>query len=156
METFREKLKIQNIIIGIGSCVLAVFFLLSAAGEAGLLPLFAPAVEDSRWQSMWRGFLSGAAIALLAMMLFGLIRNLRALQDEKALKKLYIRENDERAIRVWTSARAAACQTFLILGLVAIIVAGYFNIVVSLTILACVLSCSFIGLFFKIYYSQKF
>lgn len=156
METFKEKLKVQNLIIGIGSCVLAVFFLLSVAGEAGLLPFFAPAVENSRWQSMWRGFLSGAAIALLAMLLFSLIRNLLALRNEKALKKLYIKEHDERAIQIWTSARAAACQTFLILGLVAIIVAGYFNIVVSLTILACVLSCALIGLFFKIYYNKKF
>lgn len=156
MENFKEKLKVQNIIIGTGCCVLAVFFLLSAAGEAGLLPLFAPAVADSRWHSMWRGFLSGASFALLAIMLFGLVRNLRALHDDKALKKLYIRENDERAIQVWISARAAACQAFLVLGLVAIIVAGYFNVTVSLTILACVLSCSLFGLLFKFYYNRKY
>lgn len=156
MENFREKLKIQNILSGICICVLAAFFLLSVAGEAGLIPLFAPAVTDSRWQSMWRGFISGATFGILAMMLFGLIRNLRALRDEKAFKKLYIKENDERAIQVWTSARAAGCQAFLILGLAAIVVAGYFNVTVSLTILACVLSASLISLFFKIYYSRKF
>ncbi len=156
MESFRKRLKVQNIILGISSCVLAVFFLLSVAGEAGLIPLFAPAVADSRWQSMWRGFLSGAAFCLLAVMLFGLVRNLRALRDEKAFQKLYIKENDERTIQVWTSARAAACQAFLILGPVAIVVAGYFCVTVSLTVLACVFSCSILGLIFKLYYSRKF
>lgn len=155
METFREKLKIQNLILSIGAVVLAVFCFLSAAGEAGILPFFTPAAGDSHWQSMWRGFVSGAAFAILAFLIFALIRNLRALGSEKALKKLYIKENDERAIQVWTSARAAAFQAFLLLGLVAIIVAGYFSVTVSITILFCVWSCSIVALLFKLYYNRK-
>lgn len=155
METFREKLKIQNLILSIGAVVLAVFCFLSAAGEAGILPFFTPAAGDSHWQSMWRGFVSGAAFAILAFLIFALVRNLRALGSEKALKKLYIKENDERAIQVWTSARAAAFQAFLLLGLVAIIVAGYFSVTVSITILFCVWSCSIVALLFKLYYNRK-
>ena len=156
MENFKEKLKIQNIVIAIAACILALFCFLSAAGEAGIIPFFNPVGGDSHWQSVWRGFISGAACALLAFMIFGLVRNIRAMHSEKELKKLFVRENDERMIQVWTYARAAAFQIFLILGLVAIVVSGYFSMTVSITILACVLATSIIGLLFKLYYNKKF
>lgn len=89
-------------------------------------------------------------------MVFALVRNLRAMKDEKALRKLYIAENDERSIKIWTLARAAAMQTFLMLGLAAGIVAGYFNMSVSITILVCTVAHSLIGAGFKIYYSKKY
>ena len=156
MDNFKEKLRIQNLIIAVGSFVLAVFCLLFVAGEAGILPFLTPAAGDSHWQSMWRGFVSGASMGVLALMLFGLVRNLLAMKDEKKLKKLYIKENDERTIQVWTSARAAGCQAFLLLGLVAAIAAGYFSVTVSLTILACVFATAVICLCFKFYYFKKF
>lgn len=155
MENFREKLKIQNITTGICAFILAAFSFLSAAGEAGILPFFVPN-GDSHWQSMWRGFICGAAFGLLALMIIGLIRNLRALKDDKALKKLYIKEHDERTIQIWTYARAAALQSFLLLGLVAVIVTGYFSMTVSITILVCIAATSLLGLMFKFYYSKKF
>ena len=156
MENYKEKLRIQNLIIAIASFVLAAFCLLFAAVEAGILPFPVPTAGDSHWQSMWRGFVCGASFAILAFLIFGLVRNIRALRNEKFLKKLYIRENDERSIQIWTSARAAAFQAFLLLGLVAIVVAGYFSVTVSITILCCVWFASIIGLLFKLYYSKKF
>ena len=155
MENFREKLKFENIIIAIACFVLAAFCFLAVAAEMEIVTFFQPA-GDSHWQSMWRGFIMGAAFALLAMMLFALIRNILALRDEKKLKKLYIKENDERAIKVWTSARAAALQVYLILGIVAVVVAGYFSMTVSLTILGCIWFPSVFGLLFKVYYNKKF
>ena len=47
-------------------------------------------------------------------------------------------------------------KIILLLGLAATIVAGYFSIPVCLTILACVLTNSLLGLGFKVYYSKKF
>jgi hypothetical protein len=75
---------------------------------------------------------------------------------EKELKKLYVKEHDERQIQIWTAARAAATQTFLLVGLAAGTVAGYFSMTVSITILACVTAHSLIAMGFKIYYSTKF
>ncbi len=156
MENYREKLKVNIIITAIASFILAAFCFLAAAGEAGIFPFFVPTAGDSHWQSMWRGFCCGASFGILAMMLFSLIRNVPALRNDEKLKKLYVKEHDERAIQIWTSARAAGLQTFLLLGLVATVVAGYFSVPVSLTLLACVFAASLISLAFKIYYSQKF
>lgn len=156
MEQFKEKIKMQNLTVAVCCCVLAIFCFLSAAGEAGLIGFMTPAAGDEHWQSMWRGFVMGAACGILGLMIIGLIRNLRALRDEKELKKLYVKEHDERQIQIWTAARAAATQTVLMIGLVAGTIAGYFSMTVSITILACVVAHSLIAMGFKIYYSAKF
>ncbi len=155
MEEYREKLKKQNIILSICILILASCSLLGFAAEAGWISL-TPAAGDSHWQSMWRGFISGASMGILLLMTFGLARNLAAMQDEKKLKKLYIKEHDERTIQVWTCARAAAMQAFLLLGLAVAIAAGYFSITISLTILACVVFSSLLSAGMKAYYNQKF
>ena len=116
MKNFREKLKIDNIVSGIGCAVLLLFGFLSIAGETGLIPNFAPAAGDSHWQSQWRGFILGVSCSVFAILLFGLIRNLQALKNEEKLRKLYIKVSDERTIQVQTSAQAAGLRTALILG----------------------------------------
>lgn len=155
METYREKLKVQNVILVIGCVVLAAFCVLSFLGEAGIMN-FAPSVENSHWQSSWRGFISGASIGILAMLLFGLIRNLRALKDEKKLKQQYVKEGDERQKQIYTNALCAAMRATLILGLAAVIVAGYFSMTVSLTLLVTVLLVSLMTLAFKLYFGKKY
>lgn len=154
MEKFRDKLKLNNFITAVCAFLLAAFCFIMAAAEAGLIPL-TPA-GDSHWQHMWRGFCVGAACGVLGVMIFGLVRSIRALQDEEKLKKLYVEENDERAVQIWTAARAMAMRTFLMLALAAGVVAGYFSMVVSITILACAVVLSVMGALFKVYYSIKF
>ena len=156
MEEFREKIKLDNLTLAVCAFLLAAFSILITCAEAGLVPFPTPTAGDSHWQSMWRGFITGAACAMLFFMLFGLVRNIRALKDEKALKKLYIKSHDERAIQIWGSARAAAYQTFLILGIVAAVIAGYFSMTVSITIIACIWVASILGLLFKVYFCRKF
>lgn len=155
MEQFKDKIKLNNLTIGFACFVLAGFAFLSALGEAGIIPFFTPAGGDRHWQSMWRGFISGACFGVLGVLIAFLIRNIRALHDEKLLKKLYVQENDERQIQIWTAARASAMRTFMILGLVAGIIAGYFSIAVGVTIIACTVLQAFIGLGFAIYYGYK-
>ena len=154
MEEFKQKLKAHTRNTAIGILIWAVICLLGFVFEAG--DILAPIGGDKHWSSMWHGFISGVSCGFLVLMVFALVRNLRAMKDEKALRKLYIAENDERSIKIWTLARAAAMQTFLMLGLAAGIVAGYFNMSVSITILVCTVAHSLIGAGFKIYYSKKY
>lgn len=155
METYREKLKVQNVIYCIGCVVLAAFCVLSFLGEAEIVN-FAPSVKNSHWQSSWRGLLSGASVSILAALLFGLIQNLRALKDEKKLKQQYVKEGDERQKQIYTNALCAAMRATLILGLAAVIVAGYFSMAVSLTLLVTVLLVSLMTLAFKLYFGKKY
>ena len=156
MEEYKNKLRKQNRITAIWCVVLTSLSALSALGEFGMIPFLEPVAGDSHWSSQWRGFISGASMGICGCMIFYLLRSRKALKDEKSLKALYVREHDERQIQIWTSARASAMRTFLLLGLAAVIVSGYFSIGVSVTILACVLVNSLLGLGFKVYYSRKF
>ena len=156
MEEYRVKLKLQNLFIGIICFILAAFSFLMALSETGVIS-WIPTVEgDSHVQSMWRGFLCGASIGVLGVMVFGLVRNIRALKDDTILKKHYIQDNDERQIKIWTAARATSMQIFVLVGMVAGIIAAYFNMTVGITIIVCVTLHSFLGLFCKMYYSIKF
>ena len=155
METYREKLKIQNVTLAVACVILAVFCVLGFLGEAGIVNL-TPAAGDSHWQSQWRGFISGASLGILALLLFGLIRNLLALRDENKLKKLYIKESDERQAQICTLAMSAAMRASLVLWLVAVIVAGYFSVTVSLTLLASLFAVSLVTIGFKLYFMRKY
>ena len=155
MEQFKKELKAQNCITAIACVILAIFSILGFAAEAGLVEL-TPVAGDSHWQSMWRGMVSGASMGVLALMLFGLIKGIRALKDEKKLKKLYVEANDERSIKIWTSARATSMQITLLLGLVAGMVISYFHMTIGITILAVETIHAFTGLACKIYFSKKF
>ena len=154
MESYREKLRLQNVVFAIGCVALALFSVLGFLGEAGVVKL-APSVGDGHWQSRWRGFISGASFGILGLLLTGLIRNLRALKDEKKLKKLYIKESDERQAQIVAKALCEAMRATLILGL-AVIVAGYFSMTVSLTLLVTVLLVSLMTLAFKLYFGKKY
>ena len=154
MEQYKEKVKAQVRNLAVGIAVWALICVLGLVFEAGDVLL--PVGGDSHWASMWHGFISGAAFAFLALMALCLVRNLKALKNEKSLKKLYIAETDERNIKIWTSARSASMQIFLMLGLGAGIIAGYFSMTVSITILACVTIHSLIGGACKLYFSKKY
>jgi len=155
MEQYKEKLKVSQRIYTIAAVLLMIFSVLFLLSECGIVNI-TPITGDSHWQSRWRGFVSGASVGIAVFMLIGIVRISKALKDEKALKKLYIQDHDERKIQIWTAARATAMQIFLIGGLVAGIVAGYFNMTVSVTILACVFIHSLLGGACKLFYSRKF
>lgn len=153
MEHYREKLKLQNLLLGILCCVLGAFCLLMALnGRLVSLPGSEP---SGRWQSFWKGFSTGASSGVLVVAVFRLVRNLRAMGNDAALKKLYVREHDERTEKIYTCARSAAMQAFLLGGMAAVCISGYFSMTVSLSILGCVISCSLACIAMKFYYSAK-
>ena len=137
MEEYREKLKISLRIYTVVDVILILFSAAGFLAEAGLIKL-TPVAGDSHWQSMWRGMVSGASFGIAVLMLIGIVRTVKALRNDAELKKMYIKDHDERQIQIWTSARALSMQIFLIFGLAAGLIVGYFDMIVGITILACV------------------
>ena len=155
MEQYKEKLKLQNLFLGICCTILALFAILAAGSELGVFPFFSPAVRNSHWASGWHGYIFGASIGIFSAMLGFLIRNSRAMKNDKKLKELYVKEHDERTIQIQTLAGNTAMQCLLWMGLVATVIAGYFSITVSTTILTCVSVSSAVNLIFIAYYNKK-
>lgn len=155
MEQYKLKLKSTQRVLALATLILAAFSILFLLSECGIVNI-TPNTGDIHWQSMWRGIICGASCGLAILMLAWTIRISKALHNDKELKTLYVEANDERQLQIYTSARATAMQFFLIGGLVAGVVAGYFNMSVSITILACVVVHSLLGAVCKLYYSKKF
>jgi hypothetical protein len=155
MEQYKEKLKHQNMLLSVGIVIMAGFSLLFIGNELGWFSFVRPITGDSHWHSRWNGFITGASCGIFALLFVSLIRNRRALKDEKQLKKLYVKEHDERTIQILTLARNTAMQILLMGGLVAVVIVGYFSITVSLTILACIFTASITSLLLVGYYSKK-
>ena len=155
MEQYKEKMKVSCRITGLLCLILVGFSIFCLCAEAGLVEL-TPVAGDSHWQSRWRGFISGAAMGIAIYMAISLAKSLRAMKDEKKLKALYIKEHDERSQVIYTAARAAAMQFCSGLGLVAVIISGYFDIKICLSIFACLWVLVLAGIGFKFYYSRKF
>jgi multisubunit Na+/H+ antiporter MnhB subunit len=156
MEAFKEKLKIQNLSYVVCAVILVVFNALLLLGRIGLIPFFVPALTDHRWSSAWSGFVTGASTSILFFMIFGLLRNRKALRNEQALKKLYVKMNDERSAQVTVMAKSAAFHTFLLLGIIGAIICGYFNMVVSVTVMVCLFCASMLLIGFEAYYKRKY
>lgn len=149
MENYREKLKKQNILLSISAAGLLAIQILSFTG------VVTPAVQGERWHGFYNGFIAGAAFGIMALFIVGLIMNIRALHNEKYLKKLYIKENDERSCQVHSNGQSSGARIFLVLMLPVSIILGYFNITVFITCISCVLALSVIIGICKLYYSRK-
>lgn len=148
MENYKEKLRLQIVISAIACVILAVFAVVTYDPDTG--------VTVGSGLTNWRSFSCGAACGVLAVMLVELVRGILALKDEKKLRKLYVEDKDERNNQIYLSSRTAAMQVFITLGMVAGIIAGYFNMAVGLTVIACVVSAAVLCLLFKLYYRHKF
>ena len=82
MESFKDKLKVQNISNAICIVILALFNIFRLFSQVGLIPNLVPAVNDDSWANAWNGFATGSTTTMLVFMTVALIRNLKALKDE--------------------------------------------------------------------------
>lgn len=97
------------------------------------------------------GVLSSFGILLI----LDIFKNLRSIRDEKELKKLYIKENDERTIMIMQKTGAVGINICIIVFAGATIIAGYFNELIFFTLLGATLFVSLIKGLLKVYYYKK-
>ncbi len=142
MDKFRIKIRNRVLFLIILFISLIAIYLILLLNQDSLPK------ASSRIMSFHVGILSGFGVLLL----LDVFRYLRAMKDEKELKKLYIKENDERTIMIMQKTGAIGINICIIgLGCGAII-AGFFNKVVFLTLMGATLFISLVKGLFKIYY----
>ena len=149
MKEYRKKLIIESCVLGLISAVLIVVQIL--AYNRVIQPIAPPALWI-HWVDFWNGMTAGISFSLTALFLVGIFVNIRALRDEKRLKKLYAKEHDERTAQIHMQGQAMGMRISLILMLAAVIILGYFDIKLSLTVLACAFVQSVITALCKLYW----
>lgn len=130
---------------GIGACLLAF----SITMMSGVFPVN---LGNANADDFVSGFQAGILILLLLVYLARLVKYQKALKDEKLLKQLYNQENDERMLYVNQQVGKSSMSVNTVVLLLLAIVAGYFNIVVFVTILATIFVQCMIQIVMKWYY----
>lgn len=103
-----------------------------------------------------KGFPIGLFIGFYAVMLFNIVRCIRALVKEDVLKKLYVSEHDERKLAIRQNAMGK--NFFFTTGAlaVAVTVASFYSEIVTITLAVTLAVHVFSGVILKFYYSIKY
>lgn len=149
MKEYAKKLKTQSILIIIAILALIAVQVLSFTG------VIEPVYPNVRFADFWQGFIAGASGGITALLIIGLVINIRAICNEERLKKLYIKENDERTAAVCTKGKSAGASVGIGFIFVAGMISGYFNITIFATAIACAVILSLFTAGGQFYYSQK-
>ena len=145
MDNFKRKIRSRTVFLIILFVSLIAIYLILFLNQDKLLN------SSNDIINFHGGVLSSFGILLI----LDIFRYLRAIKDDKKLRKLYIKEHDERAIMIMQKTGAAGINICIIgLGL-ATIVAGYFNELIFFTLLGATLFVALIKGLFKIYYHRN-
>ena len=106
-------------------------------------------------RSDFTGFVMGFFVASEAIVVVLMAKYVATLRSEEELKKLYIKETDERRIAIRTQAgRTGLCIVFGTL-IIAVLISGYFSKTVFFTLLGVSLFTSLVMILTKLYYNMK-
>ncbi|MPQ33479.1 hypothetical protein E4V42_18890 [Clostridium estertheticum] len=101
-------------------------------------------------------FQVGMFIGLQIVMLVYIAKYSKALKTEDGLKNLYIEEHDERTKLIDDKTGVSGFNFSLIAITTATIIAGFFNQIIFLTLLAVLFFMLLVSAFLKLYYKNKF
>ncbi len=134
--------------IGIVFGLVVLFFIY----QSNVFPI---ELGDERLNSYVSGFQVGIYITLMVLYLTKFAKYRRALKDEALLKQLYYKENDERIVYVNQQVGKSAMSINTVILLFAALVAGYFNIVVFVTILVVVVAENILQFILQKYHMSR-
>lgn len=151
MNEYRKVLR-SRLIIAICCAGLAI----TAVACGVLLTKEAETAASTFNDGFVKGFPLGLFIGFFGVLVFYIVRCIRALTNEASLKKLYIAENDERKKAIRQSALGVSfffTGGILVVGLT---IASFYNTVVAMTLAAVLAVHVLAGAVFKLIYSLKY
>ena len=140
MNEFRKRIKMRVILGGLFCCLLMI---------PNVVLNFLVERSD------FTGFVMGFFVTSEAIVVVLMAKYVATLRSEEELKKLYIKETDERRIAIRTQAgRTGLCIVFGTL-IIAVLISGYFSKTVFFTLLGVSLFTSLVMILTKLYYNMK-
>jgi uncharacterized membrane protein len=145
MDKFREQLKVRtNWLTTVAAVTLLIYVgLLYYRDRLSALPDFI------------QGFQTGIMIGLELAVIAFIVKYMRALKNDTALKKLYIKERDERSGQILQSACTYTIVVAIVGLALASVVASFFNTVVFFTLVAALVFILVLFYTLMIVYSKK-
>ncbi len=151
MSDYRRVLK-SRLIVAVVCAVLSI-----AAVVGGMLLTKQAETATSTFNDGFvKGFPLGLFTGFCALVLFYVVRCIRALTNEAALKKMYISENDERKKAIRQSALGISFFFTAGILVVSLTVVSFYNTIAAMTLAAVLVVHALAGAIFKLYYSFKY
>lgn len=137
-----------NRLLGLTACTI----ILLCTSISDVIPLH---VGNTNAADFISGFQKGLLCALLVVFTYKLMSYRKALTDDKLLKQLYYKENDERECYISQQVGKSSMSITVITMLIVTVIAGYFHEVVFFTLLAATVLQALIQLVLKFYYTSR-
>lgn len=145
MERFRKNTRNTMLLMSIVMTILLIGYLLMIKNYEKFPSLSIDIIS----------FQGGVLIGMTLLFLIDVFKKVRVLRDEELLKKLYIKEKDERRMMIMQKTGSIGIN-ICILGLgISTIISGFFNETVFFTLLATTMFTALVKGVFKIYYYHK-
>lgn len=140
----QQKIASNATMLCIGSAVFII-------GQQGYLSKYKP---DGNFGDFFSGFQIGLFLGFAILLIVSTTYIGTVLKDDKKLKEMYIKDTDERNIKISEMTGVKLQQSLCFPLLLATIVAGYFSIEVFFTLLAVVAFISAVTIVRKIYFNK--
>lgn len=101
------------------------------------------------------GLVSGMFSGIMIVSIFNLARIHKALHNEEKLKEMYINETDERNIIIGKETAKTSTLISLMVTAFAVIISGFFNPVISMTLGISIMADAVITIAVQFYYKKK-
>lgn len=150
MKAYRNNVVIRLIL---GICLLAIVLFALCFGFPNQLTTLS---GNQAWTDFWQGLQIGLFTALAIASSVFIIRNIIVLRNPQKLKAAYIKEHDERCQKIASEVGKNSYLPEVILLLIACVIAGYYSMIVSLTILGVIVFHSIVRILMNIYYRRRF
>lgn len=148
LETYKKTLAQRQVIVGCGLIFISVCVL--------VINYFFGGIVGDHVPDFIHGFQLGLFTGLELLMVFYVVKLIRAQKNDDRLRKMYISEHDERSASIRLHTFATSGVVSLVLIAFAAIVAGFFDEKICLTLIVVLIVEAYIKLPFKIYYSKKY
>lgn len=145
MEKFKEKIRNRNKKATLAVSMISIVYIYLSGTTNTLV-----AMND-----FISGYNLGVFIALQISFIYFITKNNQALKNEKQLKTLYIKENDERTKLIQYKSSMLGISIFIFALLLATTISGFYNSIVFYTLLGVCSVILSILMFVKLYLIKK-
>lgn len=136
MERYKVKIKNRMMFEMIGVIVfipIAVYALIKYHNIESVM--FATPINDFVGE-FFNGIRAGIVMGFVIFLLRTFVKNLLIIKNEEKIKKMYIEENDERALAICEHSSRVTFNITMYVILATCVVTGLYNTAISLTLLA--------------------
>lgn len=150
MNDFKHALKKRVTVLSICSVIAIIFVLV-----AGIWGYKTSINSDQHLADFTHGFATGLFAGFIAVVVFYIIKYIRAIKNEDKLKNLYIEENDEREALI--KYKVSSTGFVFLFGCILILgtAASFINSIVCITLYGVLILMALVKIILRAYYNKK-